>query len=84
LQQCQIDTLINVLFADVDINEKDKVVLKNIITTLPKDATLTTLIKTLRTLSAKQLGITLSTYDAIEPLLAALTKDERYGNYFNE
>lgn len=90
IKRDEIDTLVDVLLAamNIDISAEDKAVFKNIITELPENATLTTLANIINSLNAKQLGLSNTTYNAIQPLLVALSekgkhiKDD-YGHYFS-
>ncbi|MGS8098433.1 MULTISPECIES: hypothetical protein [Providencia] len=85
-----VDTLIDVLLSamDIDVNADDRAAFKTIITNLPENATLLTLVNTIKSIDAKELGLSNTTYDAIKPLLVALShkgkhiKDD-YGHYFS-
>lgn len=85
IKRNEIDTLVNVLLADmnIDISTDDRTAFKNIITKLPENATLLTLVNTFKSLNAKQLGLSNTTYDAIQPLLVALSRNGSYGHYFS-
>lgn len=90
MKRDDVDTLIDVLLSamDIDINADDKTAFKNIITNLPKNATLLTLANTIKSLNAKELGLSNKTYDAIQPLLVTLSHKGKhitddYGHYFS-
>lgn len=90
MKRDDVDTLINVLLSGMDIyiSADDRIAFKTTITNLPEKATLLTLANTIKSLNAKQLGLSNDTYDAIQPLLVALSqkgkhiKDD-YGHYFS-
>lgn len=90
MKRDDLDTLIDVLLSamDIDINVDDRTAFKIIITNLPENATFLTLVNTIKSLNAKELGLSNTTYDAIKPLLVALSnkgkhiKDD-YGHYFS-
>lgn len=90
MKRDDVDTLINVLLSatDIYISADDRIAFKTIITNLPENATLLTLSNTIKSLNAKQLGLSNDTYYAIQSLLVALSqkgkhiKDD-YGHYFS-
>ncbi|WP_272664014.1 MULTISPECIES: hypothetical protein [unclassified Providencia] len=85
IKRNEIDTLVDVLLSDIDIdiNSNDRIAFKNIITKLPENATLITLVNTIKSLNAKQLGLSNTTYEAIQPLLVVLSQNGNYGHYFS-